>query len=383
VSAPAGTDTTTTAALLARCEDAARAGEAPAREDLLAVLRLSDEDTLGAVTAAGRLRRAAYGNTVKLNFLVNLRSGLCPEDCSYCSQRRGSEAGVMTYSTVGADVVHAATERAVQAGAARICMVASGRGPSERDIEHVADAVLAVRDAHPGLEVCACLGLLADGQADRLAEAGVDAYNHNLNTSEGHYGEICHTHDFQDRVDTVERAKAAGLSPCSGALFGMGETDDDVVDVGLSLRALDPDSVPINFLIPFDGTPLGGRWDLTPQRCLRILALYRFLFPTTEIRIAGGREIHLRTVQGLALEVANSIFVGDYLTSEGQAAHADLQLLADWGFEPLELPGGVAAAGVTSPPASTLAAVPTGEDAGRDLVRIRRRGVGTDLPPNA
>ena len=369
--------------LIARCEAAATAGQAPTRDDALAVLGLSDADTVAAVAAAGRLRRATYANTVKMNFLVNLKSGLCPEDCHYCSQRRGSEAGIMTYRTVGADVVADAAERAVRAGAARVCLVASGRGPTDNEVEQVADAVLAVRDAHPGLEVCACLGLLADGQAERLADAGVDAYNHNLNTSEAHYGDICETHGFDDRVATVEAAKHAGLSPCSGALFGMGETDDDVVDVGFFLRGLDPDSVPINFLIPVDGTPMAGRWELTPQRCLRILALYRFLFPTTEIRIAGGREVHLRSVQGLALEVANSIFVGDYLTTEGQAANADLQLLADWGFEPLELPACEAhdGAGDPGPPGSST--VPSGEDAGRELVRIRRRGVGSDVPPNA
>jgi biotin synthase len=373
------------AALLERCTDAAEAGRAPARDDALAVLRLSDDDTLAAVAAAGRLRRAAFANTVKMNFLVNLKSGLCPEDCHYCSQRRGSEAGILTYNTVGADVVADAAARAVQAGAARVCLVASGRGPTDNEVEQVADAVLAVHDAHPGLEVCACLGLLADGQAERLADAGVFAYNHNLNTSEDHYDDICGTHGFDDRVATVHAAKEAGLSPCSGALFGMGESDDDVVDVGFSLRALEPDSVPVNFLIPVDGTPLAGRWELTPQRCLRILALYRFLFPTTEIRIAGGREVHLRSVQGLALELANSIFVGDYLTTEGQAADADRKLLADWGFEPLELPadprGDAAPLGPAATPAVPV--VPSGEDAGRDLVRIRRRGVGSDLPPNA
>jgi len=371
------------AALLERCEAAGREGRQLERADALGVLRLSDADTLAAVAAAGRLRRAAFGNLVKLNYLVNVRSGLCPEDCDYCSQRRGSEAGVLTYANVAADVVGDAAGRAVRAGAARVCLVASGRGPSERDIEHMAESVMAVRDAHPGLEVCACLGLLAEGQAERLAEAGVDAYNHNLNTSESHYGEICSTHGFDDRVATVEAAKHAGLSPCSGALFGMGETDDDVVDVAYALLGLAPDSVPVNFLIPIDGTPLAARWELTPHRCLRILSLYRFMFPTTEIRIAGGREVHLRTVQGLGLEVANSIFVGDYLTTEGQEANADLQLLADWGFEPLAVDGGPG--GVPDPAATGgdehVGGGLTVEQEG--LVRIRRRGVGTDLPANA
>ena len=374
-----------TADLLERCETAARTGAAVDRGDALALLQLSDVDTLAAVTAAGRIRRAAFSNLVKLNFLVNVKSGLCPEDCNYCSQRRGSEADILTYNTVGADVVADAAERAVHAGAARVCLVSSGRGPSERDLEHIAESVMAVHDAHPGLEVCACLGLLADGQAERLAEAGVDAYNHNLNTSESRYDDICSTHTFDDRIDTVEKAKSAGLSPCSGALFGMGETDDDIVDVAFALRALEPDSVPINFLIPIDGTPLSGVWELTPQRCLRILALYRFMFPTTEVRIAGGREVHLRSVQGLGLELANSIFVGDYLTTEGQAANADLQLLADWGFEPLELPGGVEMpeASALRVPARTEGQSTRSEGSAEDLVRIRRRGVGTEQPPNA
>ncbi len=352
--------------LLSRCSDAAQRREPPSRADALAVLGASDEDTLAVVSAAARFRRESFGNTVKLNYLVNVRSGLCPEDCNYCSQRRGSEAGILTYDNVGADVVAEAVGRAVDSGAARVCLVASGRGPSERDIEHMAESVMAVHDVHPGLEVCACLGILGEGQAEQLADAGVFAYNHNLNTSESHYGEICSTHGYDDRVETVDRAREAGLSPCSGALFGMGESDDDIVDVAHGLRELAPDSVPLNFLIPIDGTPMAGRRELTPQRCLRILALYRFMFPDTEIRIAGGREVHLRSVQGLGLELANSIFVGDYLTTEGQEANADLDLLADWGFVPLEIDG----------PGAADATVPTARSRRDDGVRIRRRGVG-------
>jgi biotin synthase len=155
----------------------------------------------------------------------------------------------------------------------------------------------------------------------------------------------------------------------------MGERDEDVVDVAMALRALEPDSVPVNFLIPVDGTPLQGTWELTPQRCLRILALFRFLFPTTEIRIAGGREVHLRSVQGLGLEVANSIFLGDYLTTEGQPAQADLQMIADWGFEPLALPDAPGPATDEAGGAVTPAAT-------EPEVRLRSRGVGTQLPPN-
>ena len=221
----------------------------------------------------------------------------------------------------------------VAGGARRVCLVASGRGPTDRDVDRVCESIEAFKSQHPDVEVCACLGLLSAGQADRLAAAGTTAYNHNLNTSGGHYADICSTHEYADRVSTVTAAKEAGLSPCSGLIAGMGETDEDLVDVAFALRALSPDSVPVNFLIPFEGTPLAGKWELTPQRCLRILAMVRFVNPDAEVRLAGGREIHLRSLQPLALHVVNSIFLGDYLTSEGQPGAADLAMIADAGFE--------------------------------------------------
>lgn len=250
-------------------------------------------------------------------------------------------------------------------GAKRVCLVASGRGPSEKDITRVVDTIDAVKARQPDVEVCVCLGLLRAGQGERLRDAGALAYNHNLNTSEGRYEAICTTHTYADRVDTVQRAQGAGLSPCSGAIFGMGESDVDIVDLALRLRELDPDSVPINFLIPFEGTPLAGQWQLTPQRCLRILALFRFTFPDVEVRLAGGREIHLRTLQPLALHIANSMFLGDYLTSEGQPGAADLAMIADAGLV------------VEGADTQTL------PDARHDLVVLRRRGPGTHLPANA
>jgi biotin synthase len=320
------------AQIIERAVAAALDRHAPAREDLRAILGAPDDRTLEVVAAAARVRRRFFGNRVKLNFLLNIKSGLCPEDCHYCSQARDSTAAIPTYTMVEHETFVAAARRAREVGAVRLCLVASGRGPGDRELEHVAEGVEAVKRADPGMEICACLGLLREGQPERLREAGVFAYNHNLNTSEAFYGDICSTHTFDDRKETVGRAKSSGLSPCSGVLLGMGERDDDILDAGYALRELGPDSVPVNFLIPIPGTPLAGRRELTPLRCLRILAVYRLLFPDVEVRIAGGREVHLRSLQALALQLANSIFIGDYLTTKGQAAQADLEMIADAGF---------------------------------------------------
>ncbi len=241
----------------------------------LAVLRSEDGELLDVVAAAARVRRAYFGNRVKLNYLVNMKSGLCGEDCSYCSQRRSSEAGVLTYNWLSPSVVAEEAERAAASGAKRVCLVASGRGPSDRDVQRVAATIGAIHDRRPEMEICVCLGLLGAEQAERLAEAGAYAYNHNLNTAGSHYGSICTTHTFEDRVRTVHTAAGAGLSPCSGVIAGMGETDEELVEVAFALRELRPDSVPVNFLMPFKGTPLAGRWELTPARCLRVLAMFR------------------------------------------------------------------------------------------------------------
>ncbi|MEC4017620.1 biotin synthase BioB [Streptomyces sp. H27-D2] len=428
--------------------------ELPTRDEALAVLATSDDELLDVVAAAGKVRRQWFGRRVKLNYLVNLKSGLCPEDCGYCSQRLGSKAEILKYTWIKPDEAAAAAGAGVAGGAKRVCLVASGRGPTDRDVDRVSQTIEAIKAQNEGIEVCACLGLLSDGQAARLRTAGADAYNHNLNTSEATYGDICTTHDYADRVSTVKQAQSAGLSACSGLIAGMGESDADLVDVVYALRELDPDSVPVNFLIPFEGTPLGKEWNLTPQRALRILAMVRFVCPDVEVRLAGGREVHLRTMQPLALHLVNSIFLGDYLTSEGQEGQADLDMIADAGFEvegtdATTLPthrvdaqtaakaaadggcsghdaggrgpcggsaaetssddaasGGTASDGTPGAPAESapvtavvpgpavkvapapaaapapVAAVAAGPSRA-DLVSVRRRGAGTELPPNA
>jgi biotin synthase len=341
------------------------ARERPARAEALRVLASDDDELMDVVAAAFKVRLRYFGRRVKLNYLVNIKSGLCPEDCFYCSQRLGSAADVLKYTWLKPGEVLDSAEAGVKAGAKRVCLVASGRGPNDADITRVSAAIAAFKARNPDIEVCACLGLLKPGQAERLHEAGTTAYNHNLNTAESHYQDICTTHSYQARAETVRKAKAAGLSPCSGLIAGMGESDEELVDVAFALRELDPDSVPVNFLIPFEGTPLGGQWNLTPQRCLRILAMVRFTCPDAEVRLAGGREIHLRSLQPLALHIVNSIFLGDYLTSEGQPGGRDLEMIADAGFA------------VEGAEERTL------PEHRRDLVRLRRRGPGTALPANA
>ncbi|MCR1782576.1 biotin synthase BioB [Nocardioides carbamazepini] len=341
-------------------------GGAATEADALAVLRTTDADLMSVVAAAGRLRRAYFANTVKVNYLVNLKSGLCPENCNYCSQALGSDAPILKYSWLSKDETLQQAGAGLRGGATRVCMVSSGRGPSNRDVEKVAEMTEALKDEYPEVEVCACLGLLKDGQAERLKEAGVDAYNHNINTAESHHDTIVQTHTYDDRVDTIGKAKSAGLSPCSGLIAGLGETDEQLVEALFALKALESDSIPVNFLMPFDGTPFEDTWELSPTRCLKILAMARFVCPDKELRIAGGREMHLRSLQALALQVANSIFLGDYLTSEGQEAKADVEMIRDNGFVILGAEDGLEGAGsVEHDPA------------------IRRRGAGTEVAANA
>jgi biotin synthase len=305
---------------------------APTRDEALAVLTSPDEELLSLLAAAYRVRRAAFGNKVKLNLLLNAKSGVCPEDCGYCSQSIVSTAPIPKYSLLSQDVIVAGAREAWERRAGTYCIVASGRGPSARELREVTAAVRQIKEELP-MKVCACLGLLTEDQARDLHAAGVDRYNHNLNTSADHYGRITTTHTYDDRVRTIEAVKAAGISPCSGVITGMRETDDQLVDVAFALRALDADSIPVNFLHPIDGTPLEGVRELDPRRCLKVLCLFRFVCPTKEIRVSGGREVNLRSLQPLALYPANAIFIGDYLTTAGQDAEDDYRMISDLGLE--------------------------------------------------
>ncbi|MCA8982866.1 MAG: biotin synthase BioB [Planctomycetaceae bacterium] len=296
------------------------------------ILACPDDELLDLLAASYRVRRAHFGNQVQLYFLKNAKSGLCPEDCGYCSQSKISEAPIEKYVWLNEEKLLAGARQAKENKARTYCIVASGRGPTNREVEHVAGVVRKIKQ-ELGLHICCCLGLLKPDQARVLADAGVDRINHNLNTSRAYYDTICTTHTYQDRLDTLKVAAESGMELCSGVIVGMGETDEDLVHVARELQTLQVKSIPINFLTNIEGTPLQNVQTLSPQRCLKALCLFRLMHPATEIRIAGGREVHLRTLQPLGLYPANSIFVSDYLTTRGQTPSEDFQMLQDLGFE--------------------------------------------------
>lgn len=301
-------------------------------EEGLSVLEADDDEVLPILHAAFKVRSHYYGKKVKLNLIINAKSGLCPEDCGYCSQSIVSKSPIDKYPLLDKETLVAGAHKAMEMKVGTYCIVASGRGPTGKELDQVIEAVKEIKATMP-MKICACLGILSEEQAVRLKEAGVDRYNHNLNTSRQNFSAITTTHTYEDRVSTVNKAKASGMSPCSGCIIGMGETNTEIVQMAFALRELDADSIPVNFLNPIPGTPLENRRELNPRKCLKVLALMRLINPTKEIRVAGGREMNLRSLQALGLYAANSVFVGDYLTTSGQEASEDHRMIEDLGFE--------------------------------------------------
>ena len=260
--------------------------EALTRAECRDVLSTPDEDLLALLHAAFVVRAQYFGKTVRLQMLQNAKSGACQEDCHYCSQSAVSTASIERYNLLPQNQMIEGARRAAASKAQRYCIVISGRSPLDREIDEIAGAVRAIKQDLP-IQICCSLGLMNETQAKRLKAAGVDRVNHNLNTSEAFHGSICTTHTFQDRLATIRNARAAGLEICSGGIVGMGEADDDLIDLAMALREVRPDSIPVNTLHPVAGTPLESCDHLTPQRCLKVLCLFRFLHPRTEIRLAG------------------------------------------------------------------------------------------------
>jgi biotin synthase len=308
------------------------AGQSVTRQQALSILGSPDDQLLDLISSAFRLRHKNFGKTVQLYFLMNAKSGLCPEDCNYCSQSKVSDAPVPKYNILSRDKLLDGARLAAERKSKTYCIVISGRAPNEREMKAVETIVPQIKEQY-GLNICACLGLLDEDQAKRLKAAGVDKVNHNLNTSREHYAEICTTHTFDDRVETLKNVRKAGMELCSGGIIGMGEKHEDIVNMAFELNELSVESIPLNFLHAIDGTPLEQKEYLNPRDCLRALCMFRFVNPTSELRIAGGRERHLRSLQPLGLYIANSIFVGDYLTTQGQPPQEDYDMINDLGFE--------------------------------------------------
>ncbi len=307
-------------------------GDVISRDDALAILQSGDDELLSLLAATFRVRQKHFGNKVHLYFLKNAKSGLCPEDCGYCSQSAVSEAPIEKYALLNEEKLMEGAAKAAEQQSRTYCIVTSGRGPSERDVNHIASVVQKIKSEY-GLHICCCMGLLSPEQATTLKEAGVDRINHNLNTSRRFYDSICSTHSFEERLETLRVARNAGLELCSGLIIGMGEEQNDVVDVAFELNGVGVESIPVNFLNSIPGTPLEDVQRLNPRDCLRALCLFRLINPRTEIRIAGGREVQLRSLQPLGLYAANSMFVSDYLTTKGQQPEDDFRMVEDLGFE--------------------------------------------------
>ncbi|MBC7955861.1 MAG: biotin synthase BioB [Cytophagales bacterium] len=271
---------------------------------------------------------------VQLSTLLSIKTGGCPEDCSYCPQAARYDTGVEASKLMEPEAVLDAARRAQAAGATRFCMGAAWRGPKDRDVEKVAELISAVKSL--GLETCATLGMLEDGQAETLQEAGLDYYNHNIDTAPDKYGDIISTRQYEDRLDTLQRVRGAGVKVCCGGIVGMGETRTQRAGLIAALANLDPypESVPINNLVQVEGTPLHGQDKLDPLEFVRSIAVARITMPTSRVRLSAGRQQLGEAVQALCfLAGANSIFYGDKLLTTGNPdVQADRELLDKLGM---------------------------------------------------
>ena len=310
-------------------------GQSLTKAEALELLTTDKTPLLSLLNEAYAIRHYYWQNTVSIHILNNAKNGNCPEDCGYCAQAKTSTAGIESYPIKSEAEILEEARLAYEGGAYRYCMVFSGRGPSKKNVEKLSGLIKKIKETYP-IQVCLSPGIIDDEDATTLKQAGLDRFNHNLNSSESFYPTICSTHTYQDRLNTLQSVKKAGISMCSGMIIGLGESPQDVVDVLFTLRDLESPSIPINFYMPIEGTDLQSNTDpfsiLTPDYCLRVLCLARFLNPSAEIRAAAGREMHLRSMQVMALYPANSIFMEGYLNTVGNAADQTLQMIKDAGF---------------------------------------------------
>jgi biotin synthase len=303
------------------------------KEEASQIPFIAGPDILYLLAAANKIRTQFRGNNVGLCSIINAKSGSCSEDCSFCAQSSTSRAAIEVYPLLKNEIVIQKATEAKNSGAKRFSLVTSGRSVLPKDLLKIADMISSIKEL--GLTPCASLGLLNEDALLILKQAGLDRYHHNLETAERLFSQICSTHSYADKVITIKAAQAAGLSICSGGLFGLGETWEDRIDMAFALRELDVESIPINFLIPVKGTASGNNDLLHPFEALKIVSLYRFILPQKEIRICGGRMQVLGEFNSLVFAAgADGMITGNYLTTFGRSPADDLKLIEICGLVP-------------------------------------------------
>ena len=293
---------------------------------------LSDNtDVVELLSTTYPLRKKYFEKDVRIHILNNTQNGYCPEDCHYCVQAKDSKVPIEKYTKKDEEQILKEAENAYKKGAYRYCMVFSGRGPSKKRVEFLSNVIKKIKTNYP-IEVCLSPGLISKEDAKLLAEAGLDRYNHNLNTSESHYENICTTHTFKDRLNTLSNVNDNNIDICSGMIVGMGESDEDIVDVAFKLREVNVKSIPINFYLHMEGNKLGKLPKVSAEKCCKIVGLFRAIHPTAEIRLAAGREYYLGDMQPMALMAANSLFMNGYLNIKGSDIHSTIGMIESAGF---------------------------------------------------
>jgi biotin synthase len=316
-----------------RIEADALSGKGIGAEDALIVLGLPQSEIWRLIAVSETVRRHFKGDQIRLCSIVNAKSGLCSEDCAFCSQSSRSKASIEKYPLMEEDQIVMAARDAKQRGAREFSIVTSGLSMrSKRELDRVGQAIERI-GAEVGIETCVSLGALTAENISFLLSRGLRSVHHNLETARGFFPSICTTHDYEEDVRAVRVAKAAGAWVCCGGIFGIGESEADRVELAMTLRELDVDSIPINFLNPIEGTPLNGKSELTPFCCLKIIVMMRLCHPSREIIVCGGREVNLRDLQGLIFAAgASGMMIGNYLTTSGRPTEQDLRMVEDLGL---------------------------------------------------
>lgn len=285
------------------------------------------------LAGADLIRERFFGKQIHLCTICNAKSGQCSEDCAFCTQSAAAETETPVYPLLESEKLRQGGRQAAQGFISRYSIVTSGKRASRREVAAIAGALDGIKGE--GVDLCASLGILDAQDFKILRDAGVSRYHHNLETAESHFDQICTTHTYRERVNTIMAARNAGLSVCAGGIFGVGETDDQVIELALALKELGVDAVPVNFLIPARGTRLGRIEPIAPLRCLKIIAMLRFVLPETDILICGGRESALKDLHPLIFHAgASGIMTNDYLTTAGRPLEKDLRLLEHLGLFP-------------------------------------------------